>query len=333
MKLLIEVPFILFLLLGQALPVAKIEVKGAERHGAEQIVQASGLKVGEPAAKAEVAAAAERLMATGWFARVNYRLQPGPEGLAVTFTVVEKPAEAEEPAPAPPGPKIGSVTFTGTNATPSGVLWAALKPMAEGREYEEADFRHMLESLLRPVFGERGVWKVKFGAITAAGGDPVHLTVDVEEGPALTLGGVTLEGADERWVAEARFPLGLTANQRQIEEAFIRLRHRAAREGYLRAGITAVEQFQGSEVNLQLRLERGEQFRFGQLRIQGLNAAAEARARKMWTARPGTPANPDAVEMWIKAVFDARLPKGTNVLRQLVHRENEPVVDVEVDFR
>jgi outer membrane protein assembly factor BamA len=329
---LLQAGFVAVLLLAQALPVEKVVVKGASARSEAEIVEAAGVAVGVAADKAAVAAAAERLMRTGWFERVKYHLQPGPDGVLVTFTVVERSEvvlEAEERAQRP---KIASVTFTGTQAAPAGRLWAAVRGVLEGREYEEEDFRHILESLLRPVFGERGVWRVEFGAIKVEGVDPVHLSVAVEEGPALKLAGVRLKGGTEAWVEEARFPVGLTANRKRVEEAVIRLRHRMAREGYLRGSVTTVERVEGEELWLELGLEPGTRFTFGALRIRGLEAEGEARARKLWTAAPGAVASPEVVERWIAAVFAAGIPPGRDVRREFVHREGEAVVDVEVEF-
>lgn len=330
---LLQTGFAAVLLLAQALPVEKVVVKGASSRSEAEIVEAAGVPVGVAADKASVAAAAERLMRTGWFERVNYHLQPGPDGVRVTFTVMERAVvtlEAEEAVVS--RPKIASVTFTGTRTAPSGRLWAAVRGVLEGREYEEEDFRHILDSLLRPVFGERGVWRVEFGAIRVEGTDPVQLSVVVEEGPALKLAGVRLKGGAEAWVEEARFPVGLTANRKRVEEAVIRLRHRMAREGYLRGAVTTVEGVEGEELWLELGLEPGTRFTFGTLRIRGLEAEGEARARKLWTAAPGAVASPEVVERWIAAVFAAGIPPGRDVRREFVHREGEAVVDVEVEF-
>jgi len=329
---LLQAGFVAVLLLAQALPVEKVVVKGASSRSEAEIVEAAGVPVGVAADKASVAAAAERLMRTGWFERVNYHLQPGPGGVLVTFTVVERSGVVLEAQERVQRPKIASVTFTGTRAAPAGRLWAAVRGVLEGREYEEEDFRHILDSLLRPVFGERGVWRVEFGAIRVEGTDPVQLSVAVEEGPALKLAGVRLEGGEEAWVEEARFPVGLTANRKRVEEAVIRLRHRMAREGYLRGSVTTVERVEGEELWLELGLEPGTRFTFGTLRIRGLEAEGEARARKLWTAAAGAVASPEVVERWIAAVFAAGIPPGRDVRREFVHREGEAVVDVEVEF-
>lgn len=329
---LLQAGFVAVLLLAQALPVEKVVVKGASSRSEAEIVEAAGVPVGVAADKASVAAAAERLMRTGWFERVNYHLQPGPGGVLVTFTVVERSGVVLEAQERVQRPKIASVTFTGTRAAPGGRLWAAVRGVLEGREYEEEDFRHILDSLLRPVFGERGVWRVEFGAIRVEGTDPVQLSVAVEEGPALKLAGVRLKGGEEAWVEEARFPVGLTANRKRVEEAVIRLRHRMAREGYLRGSVTTVERVEGEELWLELGLEPGTRFTFGTLRIRGLEAEGEARARKLWTAAAGAVASPEVVERWIAAVFAAGIPPGRDVRREFVHREGEAVVDVEVEF-
>ena len=131
---------------------------------------------------------------------------------------------------------------------------------------------------------------------------------------------------------EARFPVGLTANRKRVEEAVIRLRHRMAREGYLRGSVTTVERVEGEELWLELSLEPGTRFTFGTLRIRGLEAEGEARARKLWTAAAGAVASPEVVERWIAAVFAAGIPPGRDVRREFVHREGEAVVDVEVEF-
>lgn len=333
MGLVLQVPLALALLCLQAPHLARVEVRGASRIETKEVIRVAALEPGAPAGREQAAAAADRLMQTGWFERVNYRLQPGPEGVVVTFTVSEKPPEEAPAPPPPPKPRIGTVTFAGNSEAPSGILWNAIRGVVENREYEEQDFRHILESLLRPVFGERGVWQVKFGAIEVSGEDPVHLKVNIEEGPPLTLAGVLLDNGDKLWVDEARFPVGLVANRRRIDEAMTRFRHRLAREGYVRAFLMAAEQVQDRTLYLHLMLTPGEVHRFGELRIRGLSPEAEARARGLWTAKPGAVANPDAVEAWIKAVFEARIPKGTGALREYVHRGGEAVVDVEIEFR
>lgn len=330
---LLQVALAILLAWSQAAPVARVEVRGVSRVETNDVIRVAGLAPGTPADKAAAAAAAERLMATGWFERVNYRLQPGPEGVVVTFIVVERPPEEAPPPPPKPKPRISAVSFAGNKEAPSGILWQAIRGVAENREYEEEDFRHILDSLLRPVFAERGVWQVKFGAIEVTGDDPVYLKVNIDEGPVLTLAGVLLDNGDKTWVDEARFPVGLTANRRRIEEAMTRFRHRLAREGYLRAFLLAAEQVQDSVVYIHLMLTPGERHAFGELRIRGLAPEEEARARKLWNVKPGATANPDVVEAFIKAVFEARIPKGANALRQLAHRSGEAVVDVEVEFR
>ena len=76
--------FLLLLLLAPAavaqqkpLPLARIEVEGAKRYSKEQIVEASGLKPGQSVNEAVLDEAAGKLLQTGFFINLSYRVQIG----------------------------------------------------------------------------------------------------------------------------------------------------------------------------------------------------------------------------------------------------------------
>lgn len=77
-------------------PVVDIQVAGNQRLAAAAVIAASGLRVGQTAARAEFDAAARKLFDTGFFAGVSYRFDPttagGVGGYAVTLQVSEEPA-------------------------------------------------------------------------------------------------------------------------------------------------------------------------------------------------------------------------------------------------
>ncbi|MGD0500424.1 MAG: POTRA domain-containing protein [Bryobacteraceae bacterium] len=72
-------------------PIATFTVEGAPDYTNEQILAASGLKIGQMAGKTEIEAAHDRLLATGAFDTVGYKFEPGPDGKAyiATFQVTE----------------------------------------------------------------------------------------------------------------------------------------------------------------------------------------------------------------------------------------------------
>lgn len=73
----------------QAWPVATISVKGNRIYPEAAIIQATGLKIGQKAGQAEFDTARDRLLATGAFATVGYKFNPGPGGYAAVFDVTE----------------------------------------------------------------------------------------------------------------------------------------------------------------------------------------------------------------------------------------------------
>src|SRR5215510_13812277 len=60
-------------------PIQSLTVEGNQVFGRDQILAVAGLKVGQPAGKAEFEAARDRLVASGAFETVGYRFQPAPD--------------------------------------------------------------------------------------------------------------------------------------------------------------------------------------------------------------------------------------------------------------
>ncbi|MGH9662410.1 MAG: hypothetical protein ACRD96_27930, partial [Bryobacteraceae bacterium] len=91
---------LLLLVLGAAAqtrkwPIESLAVEGLERYTPQQVIAASGLRLGQVAGKEEFDVARDRLVATGVFETVGYRFAAalGQTGYAASFQVVEvKPA-------------------------------------------------------------------------------------------------------------------------------------------------------------------------------------------------------------------------------------------------
>lgn len=69
--------------------LSKIEVSGLQQMTEEQVITASGLQVGEMVDVAALDAAAERLLGTGLFTKLNYRFRTSGDQASVTFVVEE----------------------------------------------------------------------------------------------------------------------------------------------------------------------------------------------------------------------------------------------------
>jgi outer membrane protein assembly factor BamA len=93
-------------------------------------------------------------------------------------------------------PKIGEVVFAGNEALDNATLQRALVKVAPGQDYTDRLFRRMLELNVRPLYEEKGRLTVSFPHIAIA--DPAAaastINVEINEGPAWTLGKVDLTG-------------------------------------------------------------------------------------------------------------------------------------------
>jgi outer membrane protein assembly factor BamA len=75
-------------------PTASLQVihaEGLKTFTEAQIISLSQLAIGAQAGKADLQAAADRLLQTGLFAKVNYNYKTSVEGLSVTFSLEEAP--------------------------------------------------------------------------------------------------------------------------------------------------------------------------------------------------------------------------------------------------
>jgi outer membrane protein assembly factor BamA len=69
--------------------LAAIHVTGSQRFKEHEIAEASGLKIGSAVSRADLDAAAQRLIASGAFAHVGFRYGPAAGGVAVAFQVTD----------------------------------------------------------------------------------------------------------------------------------------------------------------------------------------------------------------------------------------------------
>lgn len=82
---------------AQQMRLGKIEVTGLQRMTEAQLVEASGLEIGQAVDVAALDAAAERLLATGLFTKLGYRYRTKGAEATVTFEAEESKAERNIP--------------------------------------------------------------------------------------------------------------------------------------------------------------------------------------------------------------------------------------------
>lgn len=314
---------------GWQAAISTVEVRGAQRLAVERIIEMSGLKPGQAVDKAVLQSAVERMMATGQFERVTWRTQPGEDGVKVTFTVVEAAVETPDEAPAA-APKIERVELRGVAAERVERVRLALEGAMVGREYRQDVVDEVGGPLVRAALAESGHWTpvVRF----VQGGDGL-LVVEIDAGPVAVLGAVGITGGELRWGEQAGFVKGAPAESGKLNQALGRVLAAARNYGYLYAMARSTQTVEAGELKLTIHVEKGPQYRFGELKIDGLTAQAEARARKLWVVKPGDPASTAALEDWIRRVFEQRIPVWDRAQREWRPRTGEAVADAVVSFR
>lgn len=229
---------------------------------------------------------------------VTGKLESGANGeLAVLFR------------PAASRPIIAEVRFRGNDAVPSALLMRTIAPVAIGTPYTETNIRQRLDASIRPLYDARGRIRVSFPKIAAekaVNAEGVIVTVDIDEGASYTWGEIPAEVTK---VADLK--KGDIANFDDLKAGLDKINRGYRNNGYLHVTSEAMRDIHDDThtVNLSLNVNRGPQYHFGKLQIQGLDILSEPPIRKAWGPMEGKPYQPDYAEAFLsrlraEEVFD-----------------------------
>jgi outer membrane protein assembly factor BamA len=93
----------------------KVEILGLQQRSPDQVIVTSGLKVGDLIDASMIDAAADKLMRSGWFQSVDYRVRTADSDTTVVFEVMEKVAAISVAA----AETFGQVAWSGNAALSS----------------------------------------------------------------------------------------------------------------------------------------------------------------------------------------------------------------------
>jgi outer membrane protein assembly factor BamA len=127
----------------------RIEIVGLQRLSPDAVIQSSGLQLGQAVDDRMIDAAANKLMASGLFSRLSYRVRIADSDLTVIFEVEEKTASA----PVTPD-SLGQVRWIGNQVLSSEELSAAFA-MKLGNPADRARVDNGLEAV-RKVYARKG---------------------------------------------------------------------------------------------------------------------------------------------------------------------------------
>jgi outer membrane protein assembly factor BamA len=192
-------------------------------------------------------------------------------------------------------PRVQSVAFTGNQAIPSNELSSVLNRIVSDAEYTDRKFAAILELNLRPVYEERGFYRVKLTPAPAQWSDSgVSVTVAIAEGAPYQLGKVEMAGDDlpaGAMLAAGKFPRGKLANWKQIRDGILEIERVVRRAGYFEVTASADRSYDdvAHVLDLRIQVQKGPLYRFGEVRFTGLSPDLEGRARRLWKPKPGDP--------------------------------------------
>jgi outer membrane protein insertion porin family len=237
-------------------------------------------------------------------------------------------------------PQVSAIRFEGNAAIADGALQAAMAKVAIGQDYTERNFRRKLELNLRPLYEELGHLTVSFKHVTttSTGDAAVVVTAVVDEGPAWRLGKVVLKG-DALPLADmneaGRFAYGAPANWKQFMKTVEDMEKVVRRDGYITVSSNPVRSFQDQTqtVDVTVEVAKGPQFLFGELYIEGLDAATQQRLAALWKLPKGAPMNKYYIDDFVRSVSPSLRGKFKTSSSELNVHKDAKVVDVTLKFQ
>jgi outer membrane protein assembly factor BamA len=168
----------------------KVEILGLQQRSPDQVIATSGMKVGEPIDASMIDAAADKLMRSGWFQSVDYRVRTADSDTTVIFEVVEKSPRSSTAT----GDVFGDVVWSGNSALSNQELDAAFGL----RPGDSASLPNIDKGLagVRAAYGRRGFINVDItgnGGVVAAT-QRVTYQFTIREGQQYRMGVLTVTG-------------------------------------------------------------------------------------------------------------------------------------------
>jgi outer membrane protein assembly factor BamA len=192
-------------------------------------------------------------------------------------------------------PKVQSVSFTGNERVVSTELASVLNPIVANSDYTDREFASEVELNLRPVYEQHGYYRVKFAPGSPEWTDAgVSVGIAITEGAPYQLGKVELVGDNlpiDAMISAARFPQGKLANWKQIQDGIWAMEKVVKRTGFFEVAASPARSYDDAAhvLDLRIRMNKGPLYHFGELRITGLGADLEGRARQLWKPKAGDP--------------------------------------------
>jgi outer membrane protein insertion porin family len=235
-------------------------------------------------------------------------------------------------------PAISNVMFTGNKAIPTVKLQNTINDVAYGQPFSRDGFRLLLENQVKPLYDALGMIRVKFSDF-ATEPDPrvkgvvVHVTV--EEGGVYKLDKVTITGADRDYVNTSEIRTGVIVNFDDVKKGLERVVAQLRKEGYMHVEGDTDRKIddEAKTVSVNLAIEKGDQYTFGKLTIEGLDLNGEPAVRKLWGVASGKPFNTTYPQFFLDRIRENGMFDGLGTTKATTQiDEKKHIVDVTLIF-
>jgi outer membrane protein insertion porin family len=194
------------------------------------------------------------------------------------------------------------------------------------------------EKDLLPVYLAQGYLKAEFDdaqAKVAQDGPQtlVDVSIPVKPGPQYRLADLQWAGntvfSSDKLLPLVKLKPGELANAVELNKDIEDIHKLYGTKGYLFAHVDPTLEFDdaNSAVHYQLNVTEGEQFRMGELIIDGLDPDATKKMTAQWQLKPGDPFDTSYINRFFKVMYrDAALHGSWNVVpRESVNQQNRTV--------
>jgi outer membrane protein insertion porin family len=235
-------------------------------------------------------------------------------------------------------PAISNVTFIGNKAIAAVKLQNAINDVAYGQPYTRDGFRLLLDNQIKPLYDAIGMIRVKFPEVTTepdprVKGVAVHVTV--QESGIYKLDKVTISGADREYVNAAQIKTGVIVNFDDVKSGLDRVVAQLHKEGYMHVSGDVDRKIddEAKTVSVNLAIEKGDQYTFGKLMIEGLDLNGEPAVRKLWGVDAGRPFNASYPQHFLDRIREDGMFDGLGTTKATTQiDEKKHVVDVTLIF-
>jgi outer membrane protein assembly factor BamA len=198
-----------------------------------------------------------------------------------------------------PSLPIREIQFTGTRGLDQPTLTAAVQPLL-GRDYDQLAVQEFVKKAVASLYHERGYLRASLQSpeaqlIDGGAAGPVRVVIAATEGMQYRLGSVKWSGnrsiPTEDLAAGVKLEAGQPADQSRLQEAANMAADLYSSHGFVLAHVTTEATFEDADstVNFTFSVDEGDQYRMGQLLLNGVDPQHVARILHDVRLRAGDP--------------------------------------------